>query len=305
MTGSRRPTLDASGLIEEIADRFAEEARGGRLMLDAGERMILMSSSDRVADELRRRIRDARLPLGSKFPSDQAIADEFQVSRTVVREAVARLKSDGLVETRKGAATRVRSTGRDAERLVMPRSMEGLLGFLEVRGAIEAEMAALAATRRTAAQGREIRACLRAIDAATRAGGSGVQEDLEFHLAIGRATSNAYWGGFVRLFAVPMRSAINVTRANERRRQDFTAAVASEHREIYLSILAQDAARARDAVRFHIRNAGERILQAGQEFWSNEGADLARVWQEEALQMPAVDSGNSPSSISEARIARP
>lgn len=258
--------------------------------------MILMSSSDRVACELRRRIRDATLPVGGKFPSDQALAGEFGVSRTVVREAVARLKSDGLVETRKGAATRVRGTGHDAEKLVMPRSMEGLLGFLEVRGAIEAEMAALAATRRTTAQARQISACLRAIDAATRTGGTGVQEDLEFHLAIGQATSNAYWGGFVRLFAAPMRSAINVTRANERRRQDFAAAVAAEHREIYLSIHERNAERARDAVRLHIRNAGERILHAGQEFWRNEGADLARVWQKEALHVPAPASGAAPVS---------
>ena len=263
-----------------------EQAPDGSLQRNTEDSLVVMSHSDRVADALRRRIRDATLPLGSKFPSDQAISKEFQVSRTVVREAVARLKSDGLVETRKGAATRVRGVGHHAEKLVMPRSMEGLLGFLEVRGAIEAEMAALAATRRTAAQGREIQACLQAIDVATCTGGSGVQEDLDFHLSIGRATANAYWGGFVRLFATPMRSAINVTRANERRRLDFTTAVAAEHLEIYLSILERNPSRARDAVRLHIQNAGARILQAGQEFWSNEGADLARIWQEEALQVP-------------------
>jgi len=246
--------------------------------------MDIRSRTDQVADALRRTIRSGTLAVGAKLPSEQAIASDFQVSRTVVREAVARLVSDGLVETRKGAATRVRNPApRDGERLAMPRSIEGLLGFLEVRRAIEAEMAALAAERRTEAQCGEIEAALLAIDRATEVGGSGVAEDLAFHLAIGRATSNAYWTRFVRLFAQPMRSAIGVTRANERRRGDFATAVAAEHRRIYEAIRNADTRAARTAVAKHIANAAVRIRQAEPGFWEAEGGDLARLWALEAL----------------------
>lgn len=237
------------------------------------------SRTDLLTEALRQGIQRGAYPLGSKLPSEQAIAIDFQVSRTVVREAVARLKSDGLVETRKGAATRVRAPDEPVGKgLSMPKSIDGLLGFLEVRRAIEMEMAALAAVRRTNRQCREVEAALLAIDHATREGKTGVQEDLEFHLAIGHATSNAYWTQFVQLFAEPMRNAIGVTRANEARRNDFASAVAEEHFQIYAAISEQDPEKARHAVRLHLMGASERVVQADTEFWQHEGGDLAQIW---------------------------
>ena len=242
--------------------------------------------TDHLEQILRQRIQSGTFAVGAKLPSEQAISTEFQVSRTVVREAVARLRSDGVLETRKGAPTRVRAPAQVAEKLSMPRSIDGLLGFLEVRRSIEGEMAALAAVRRTAAQCRLIEAALLAIDRSTREGGNGVQEDLDFHLAIGAATANAYWQQFVRLFAEPIRSAIGVTRANEARRRDFAAAVAAEHRQIYAAIRARDADLARAAVHLHIANAAQRIVHADQAFWQQEGGDLASIFAARALNDP-------------------
>ena len=242
------------------------------------------SRSEEFAEALRRRIRSGALPVGSKLPSEQAMALETGVSRTVVREAVARLQSDGLVETRKGAAARVRTPRLDMDgALPIPLSVGSLLGFLEVRRSIEADMAALAAERRTELQCQEIAGALRSIDEATRRGETGVEQDLGFHLAIGRATSNAYWPGFVRLFASPIRLAIGVTRANEARRRDFAGAVADEHRLIFQAILERRSEAARAAVWRHLTNAADRVLHADQSFWEHEGGDLAQAWRRRAL----------------------
>lgn len=241
--------------------------------------MRACSRTDHVTEALRTRIGRGLFPVGSKLPSEQAIADDFQVSRTVVREAVTRLKADGLVETRKGTAARVRASNvRSENGLSIPRSIDGLLGFLEVRRSIEAEMAALAAERRTQQQCSEIRTALRAISLSQKAGGPGVEEDLEFHLAIGRATSNAYWNQFVRLFAEPMRAAIRLTRANEARRGDFAAAVADEHQGIYEAIRQRNPEAARAAARRHLENAAARVLLADGAFWQQEGGTLAADW---------------------------
>ena len=242
------------------------------------------SRSDELAEALRERIQCGSLPIGAKLPSEQAIALDFSVSRTVVREAMARLKSDGLLQTRKGAAARVCAPPEPA--LAVARSIDGLLGFLEVRRSVEAGMAALAAERRTDAQCREIERALHAIDRSTAAGGNGVEEDLAFHLAIGAATANAYWNQFVRLFAAPMRLAIGVTRANERRRLDFAAAVAAEHRRIFQAIEQRSPDEARDAVHRHLSNAADRVIHADRDFWRNEGGDLAEVWGRRALRRP-------------------
>jgi DNA-binding FadR family transcriptional regulator len=117
-----------------------------------------------------------------------------------------------------------------------------------------------------------------AIDHATARGGDGVEEDLAFHVAIGRATANAYWSQFVRLFAEQMRLAIGVTRANEARRLDLCAAVADEHRSIYQAILDASADRARAAVHRHLINAAARITGADSDFWREEGRDVVAAW---------------------------
>jgi GntR family transcriptional repressor for pyruvate dehydrogenase complex len=237
------------------------------------------SRTDQLTDALRARIGRGLFPVGSKMPSEQAIGLKFQVSRTVVREAVTRLKADGLIETRKGTAARVRAASPTSDNGVsMPRSIDGLLGFLEVRRPIEAEMAALAAERRTEAQCAAIEAALLAIDRAQQESGTGVEEDLQLHLAIGRATSNAYWNQFVGLFAEPMRAAIRLTRANEARRVDFASAVAVEHQRIYEAILEQDSDAARAAAHRHVENAATRVLLADREFWQEEGGALAEDW---------------------------
>ena len=245
------------------------------------------SRTDQLAEALRARIGRGLFPVGSKLPSEQAIATNFQVSRTVVREAVTRLKADGLLETRRGTAARVRATSSArAGGLPIPDSIDGLLGFLEVRKSIEAEMAALAAERRTEPQCAEIEAALLAINRSREAASTGVEEDLSFHLSIGRATSNAYWNQFVRLFAEPMRSAIRLTRANEARRHDFAFAVAEEHRLIYDAIRQQDPQAARAAAHRHLENAATRVLLADREFWQQEGRVLAEAW---ATQDPDLE----------------
>ena len=144
--------------------------------------MLHQSRSDQLAEALRARILGGELQVGAQLPSEQMIATQYQVSRTVVREAVARLKSEGLLCTSQGRAATVLAVTLGSDRsLSVPQSIKGLLGFLEVRRAIEAEMAGLAAERRTASQCRAIRKALFAIEDRMREGGDGVQEDLEFH----------------------------------------------------------------------------------------------------------------------------
>lgn len=238
--------------------------------------MGLRSRTDQLTEALRARIGRGIFPVGTKLPSEQAIGLKFQVSRTVVREAITRLKADGLVETRKGAAARVCAVGPSLSKGVpIPDSIDALLGFLEVRRPIEGEMAALAAERRTKPQCAGIKKALLAVE---RAENDGVDEDLDFHLSIGHATSNAYWNQFVRIFAEPMRTAIRLTRANEARSLTFAAAVADEHRQIYEAIARQDAEAARTAAYRHLDNAATRILLADQEFWQQEGRILAEDW---------------------------
>jgi DNA-binding FadR family transcriptional regulator len=235
--------------------------------------------ADRVTAVLLEKIKGGEFPAGTRLPTEQVISERFGVSRTVVREAISRLKSDGLVEVRQGSGTVVREPNRTtAFRLdIDPKdSVDAVLRVTELRRGIEAEAAALAAQRRTRAQLADIRRALAAIDAAAKEKRDGVDEDLTFHMAISRATGNPLYPSLLEFISQFTRAAILVTRTNEARRDDFSTQVRNEHRALFDAISAQDAEAARQAAITHIDNAGARIQEADSAFWEDVGSAAAR-----------------------------
>jgi DNA-binding FadR family transcriptional regulator len=161
--------------------RFQSIAPGARL-------------ADQVADALAAEVRSGRLSEGDRLPTETALAGQFGVSRTVVREAVSRLKSLGLVDSRQGSGVYVRAAGVEPLRFEMPHvaSREAVIQMVELRRALEAEVAGLAAERRTKADLRRIREAIKALQAAVKAGGNGADEDVRFHTAIAEAARNPF-----------------------------------------------------------------------------------------------------------------
>ncbi len=233
----------------------------------------------RVAEMLINKIRQEDLAPGARLPSEQTMAQHFGVSRTVVREAIALLKAEGLLETRKGSGAFVRNPeiaqAIRGDRLT-EQSIQSLLNVIEVRRGMEAETAALAAIRRSPGQLADIEHALRRIEEAVASGRDGVEEDAKFHQSIAEATGNPYWVRFVEMFAQPIRSAVKVTRANEARREDFARQVQAEHEKIVNAIASGDSDQARIAAKEHMENAAQRVRLADRDFWRGDGGELAR-----------------------------
>lgn len=235
--------------------------------------------SDRVAEALAAEIQAQRLAPGDRLPTENALSMQFAVSRTVVREAVSRLKSLGMVEPRQGSGVYVREAGIaplafDVQRAV---SKEAVVQMAEVRRALEAEVAALAARRRTRTDVKRIQQSIAALDAAVASGGDGAVEDVAFHRSIAEAARNPFLLDTLRYLSQLLQGATRVTRANEARRADFARAVREEHACIVQAIEAGDPAAARQAASRHMDNAITRIEQADPAFWRQEGTVLAQV----------------------------
>jgi DNA-binding FadR family transcriptional regulator len=231
----------------------------------------------RTAVALRKKIVGDRLAVGTRLPSEQAMVAHFGVSRNTVREAIAILKAEGILDTRKGSGAFILSLPQaPAPDAVTERSIASLLDLIEVRGGLEAEAAALAAQRRTPGQLLEIERALLRIEVAVAHRQDGVDEDFQFHMAIAQATGNSYWPKLVAMFASHIRSAVEVTRANEAQRDEMAAQVMLEHRAIVDAISAREPARARAAACEHMRMATERVHQADRAFWQGQGGTLAR-----------------------------
>jgi GntR family transcriptional regulator, transcriptional repressor for pyruvate dehydrogenase complex len=245
--------------------------------------------SDQVAQQLRSEITAARLAPGAKLPTEATLAAQFGVSRTVVREAVSRLKSLNLVHARQGSGVYVAERPPIAPLDFAPLELStrdpaagesmhktALVQLLELRRTLEAEAASRAAERACAADVRRIKQAVRALALAVRAGHNGVEEDLLFHRSIALAAHNPFLTSTLDYLAQFLRGAIGVTRANEARRHDFSEQVRAEHAAIVDAIATANPAAAQRAARLHIDNAVQRIEAADPAFWQQEGSRLAR-----------------------------
>ncbi|MEV6105108.1 FadR/GntR family transcriptional regulator [Streptomyces sp. NPDC051940] len=235
--------------------------------------------ADRVAAVLAEEIESGRLSEGDKLPTEVELVKQLGVSRTVIREAVSRLRNAGLVEPRQGRGVFVlprRTRPLDLETDAGATGTKAkVLQIVEVRSPMEGEAAHLAATRATASDLARMRKALDAIDAAVAAGGDGVAEDLAFHRSIAESTGNAIMVSTVRYLGEVSHAGIRITRANEARRGDFFEAVREEHHAILAAIEQRDPKAARAAARRHMEHAAARLLEAGPEFWdSAENLDV-------------------------------
>lgn len=222
--------------------------------------------SDQVAQQLLKQIEVGSFRDTGKLPTEAALAQEFGVSRTVIREAISRLKNEGVVEPRQGSGVfisqhaGIRPLRIDYEEAVDAKSLPQLLA---VRRAIEAEVAAEAARCRTDADMDAIDTALRRIDEAVAEGRDGVAEDIAFHRAIAVVTGNPYFLKTLEFLTQYLEAGMKVTRGNEATRRDFSWQVRDEHAAIVAAIRAGDPMAARNAACTHMYNAARRLAESG------------------------------------------
>lgn len=152
--------------------------------------------SAKLVAALRTQLRNGEIPPGRKLPTERRLTEKFGVSRTVVREAIATLAADGLVEARQGAgifALGGAASTFGALAAEMGNKVSIALNALEVRLAIEVESAALAALRRNPAQEAVIQEAFFEFERLLRAGRPTGPADFAFHRAIAEATNNAIY----------------------------------------------------------------------------------------------------------------
>jgi len=219
--------------------------------------------SRRLFEQLAEQIKGGRLAPGARLPTEQELTRAARVSRTVVREAVAALRAEGLVVTRQGVGAFVSAEPQRAPFRIDPermQSLEDILKVMELRLGVEIESAGLAAARASRAQVRVIAAALEAIDRAAAGGKTAVDEDLALHRAIAEATGNAEFPRFLQFIGrhlIPRRTVSGLPEQMGGRRA-YLALIQEEHRRIYQAIERRDPRGAREAMRRHLTRSLER-----------------------------------------------
>jgi DNA-binding FadR family transcriptional regulator len=216
-----------------------------------------------LVEQLGAEIQNGTLGSGQKLPTEAAIMARFQVSRTVVREAISKLQAAHLVETRHGIGTFVLAQTESPSFRVDPSQLSTLhdvIALLELRISIETEAAALAAVRRTEGNLRVMHEAMGAFSSAIEAGRDAIAADFQFHHEIARATQNSHFAEMMNSLgaqSIP-RARLDTTPVVDPNRLAYLRRVHQEHENILNAIAAQDAEAARAAMRTHLSNSRDR-----------------------------------------------
>lgn len=217
---------------------------------------------DRIANALRRDLEAGAYRPGDRLPSEAELTRQHGVSRAVVREAIAALRSDGLVEARKGSGVyaldlSARKT-RPFDDLTTARISQ-VIELLELRTACEIEAAALAATRRSAAQVEQMMEAHDRVVACLRKGEATRDPDFDFHMAIAEATQNRRFPEFLTLIRQGIIPRGDLQGAEPGARpKDYNQHLEREHRDILDAIIEGDGEAARTRMRSHLRGSLDR-----------------------------------------------
>ena len=217
----------------------------------------------KVADALRARMSKGHHKPGDRLPSEAQLTQEFGVSRTVVREAIAALRSDGLVEPRQGAGVFVLAptlaTRRPFQNVDLAR-VSSLIEMLELRTAVEGDAAALAALRRSPGQEEKIIEAFDAFRTSSAEGRPSAEADFAFHLAIAQATNNPRFAEFLQMLGPTLIPRRAVTENGEETTLPLVdiERLVDEHEAILVAIQNGDETQARSAMRTHLKNSQTR-----------------------------------------------
>ena len=217
---------------------------------------------DTIANFLGKEIEKGTFQAGEKIPTESLLAERFGVSRTVIREALAKLKHDGLLRSKQGSgATVVGPEGTRTFRLDdIDRNDPVALGYLfELRVVLEGSAAYFAAQRRNNNDIEKLEKHLSDMANAVSQNRDATVPDTEFHQSVAHASRNPYLQALMRLMTCRLQTLIRQARSHSSLQRDLPAVVQEEHEAIFEAINLKDPNAARKAIQIHLRNASMRL----------------------------------------------
>ncbi|MBE0554256.1 MAG: FadR family transcriptional regulator [Rhodobacteraceae bacterium] len=236
----------------------ADATRG----LSGDERPKSMLLSEVVYDRIRRAIEQGEYAEDARLPGENALAEQFDVSRPVVRTALKRLRDEGFVTSRQGSGSYVSVPVTPKPLAFQPlETIADLQRCYEFRLTIEPAAAALAATRRGEADLAEIGKLLQLMRDATERRSHREDADFGFHLAITTAANNQYFETSMRALREHIAVGMKFHGLSLQTVRGGLDHVLDEHAAIHDAIRRGDAEAARAAMAKHVSGSRDRLFE--------------------------------------------
>ncbi len=219
--------------------------------------------SDFLYEQVRGLILSNDYGVGARLPTETDLAARFEVSRPVVREALARLREDGLIVSRQGSGSYVRRQQADAAlHFAQVNSIADIQRCFQFRHEVEGGAAAAAAEHWTDKTLEDVHNVLKKLDKADDSGTLAVDADFDFHMSVAHASGNRFFASTLAslrshiTFGMNLTHNLSLSKMTERVR-----AVQAEHHEIYEAIRTRDRGWSREAMQAHLANARRRVFE--------------------------------------------
>ncbi len=217
---------------------------------------------DRVYREILGSIIEGEFNEGDKLPTELALTERFTASRPTIREALSRLRADGITSTRQGSGTFVkRRPDPDVPRFTPLETISDVQRCFDFRIVLESGAAGLAATMASEADLAEIEQRFRELDTVIAMQSLGSREDFDFHLAVARACRNQFFVSAIAsmqeqvLVSMTLMRNLSLLKSVERQKL-----VQAEHEVILAALKNRDSGAAALAMRSHLENARNRMF---------------------------------------------
>lgn len=225
--------------------------------------------SEEIVEQIKALIAKGDLKPGERIPSERDMATLLGVSRPSVREAIMVLEAMGLIESRQGGGTYVRSLTENALADPLSSMVEKdpqlLQALVEVRKGIESWSAFLAASRATGEEIEQLGELFREMERQAASGGWDPNIDSRFHYVITNATHNTLQLHVLNTIHGLFEATIHVTLSEFYRRQGYLQPLLEQHRAIYEAIAAHDPHLARQKMMDHLEFVEEKMRILDQE----------------------------------------
>ncbi|KEO59998.1 GntR family transcriptional regulator [Thioclava indica] len=223
--------------------------------------------ADQVYDQLLTQILEEEYPVHSRLPAEDVLAQNFGVSRPIVRAALSRLRDDGIVESRRGSGSYVlRSPDRQLITFLPLDSVSGVQRCYEFRIDVEGAAAAWAALRRDDEDLAAMDHAYQVMAQSYEQHALGVEADQMLHLAVARASKNPFFASVLESLseqiAIGVKLSRSLTLLDTTVRQEL---VLAEHRAVLDAIRLKQPEVAKAAMRYHITAAKDRMFVGTQD----------------------------------------
>lgn len=224
------------------------------------------SLADDVSQKLSRMILEGDLAAGEQLPTEQSLAESFGVARTVVREAVSRLKHDGMIDSRQGVGAFVAEASARSAFRISPACFEKrqkLLEILQLRTGISSEAAGLAALHRSDADLDFMKAAYSEMESSLSEGDKGAEKHIlaerAFYQRIAEASGNQYITEFLSMLDARIDLELRSVAIKNARVTEWSSDVLAEHNAVFEAIRSRNENAASQAVRYHYTLAAQRL----------------------------------------------